>query len=216
MVKMACTFIRALLVLVLKFSLQAEAARHVASQNVPSNFKDLIQKLVSVRHTDILLLICKQFLKELPAFPYVIFVGGTEIIFLLKWKTARLLLSVIVVTIMTIPKILLIRRQHSLNYSVAQRKNLDINCKKRKNENRQTSKRKTKTKTNRRLDGPYTDPLRRGRTIGQSMQREREYKRTHHPYRRRSCAVVSSSLDPAQEQRRSRHHHFSFGTLTSQ
>ena len=117
---------------------------------------------------------------------------------------------------MTIPKILLTRRQHSLNYSVAQRKNLDINCKKRKNENRQTSKRKTKTKTNRRLDGPYTDPLRRGRTIGQSMQREREYKRTHHPYRRRSCAVVSSSLDPAQEQRRSRHHHFSFGPLTSQ
>ena len=26
---------------------QAEAARNVASQNVPSNFKDLIQKLVS-------------------------------------------------------------------------------------------------------------------------------------------------------------------------
>lgn len=113
---------------------------------------------------------------------------------------------------MTIPKILLIRRQHSLNYSVAQRKNLDINCK--KNENKQTSKRKTKT--NRRLDGPYTDPLRRGRTIGQSKQREREYKRTLHPYRRKSPAVVSSSLDPAQEQRRSRHHHFSFGTLTSQ
>ena len=133
---------------------------------------------------------------------------------MLKWKTARLLLSVIVVTIMAIPKISLIRRQLSLNYSVAQRKNLDINCK--KNENKQTSKRKTKTKTNRRLDGPYTDPLRRGRTIGQSMQREREYKRTHHPYQRRSCAVVSSSLDPAQEQRRSRHHHLSFGTLTSQ
>lgn len=115
---------------------------------------------------------------------------------------------------MTIPKILLIRRQHSLNYSVAQRKNLDNNCK--KNENKQTSKRKTKTKTNRRLDGPYTDPLRRGRTIGQSMQREREYKRTLHPYWRRPRAVVSSSLDPAQEQRTSRHHHFSFGTLTSQ
>ena len=115
---------------------------------------------------------------------------------------------------MAIPKILLIRRQLSLNYSLAQRKNLNIHCK--KNENKQTSKRKTKTKTNRRLDGPYTDPLRRGRTIGQSMQREREYKRTLHPYRRRSCAVVFSSLDPAQEQRRSRYHHFSFGTLRSQ
>ena len=113
---------------------------------------------------------------------------------------------------MAIPKILLIRRQLSLNYSVAQRKNLDINCK--KNESKQTSKRKTKT--NRRLDGPYTDPLRRGRTIGQSMQREREYKRTHHPYRRRSWSVVFSSLDRAQEQRRSRYHHCSFGTLTSQ
>ena len=114
---------------------------------------------------------------------------------------------------MAIPKILLIRRQLSLNYSVAQRKNLDINCK--KNENKQTSKRKTKTKTNRRLDGPYTDPLRRGRTIGQSMQREREYKRIFYPYRRRSCAIVFSSLDRAQEQRRSWYHHFSFGTLTS-
>ena len=174
----------------------------MASQNVPSNFKDLIQKLVSVRHTDILLLICKQFLKELPAFWISLcnIVGGTEIIFLLKWKTARLLLSVIVVTIMAIPKILLIRWQLSLNYSVAQRKNLDINCK--KTENKETSKRKTTKKKNRRLDGPYTDPLRRGRTL--------------HPYRRRSCAVVFSSLDPAQEQRRSRYHHFSFGTLTSQ
>ena len=101
---------------------------------------------------------------------------------------------------MAIPKILLIRWQLSLNYSVAQRKNLDINCK--KTENKQTSKRKTTKKKNRRLDGPYTDPLRRGRTL--------------HPYRRRSCAVVFSSLDPAQEQRRSRYHHFSFGTLTSQ
>ena len=64
------------------------------------------------------------------------------------------------------------------------------------------------------------DPIqifyRRGRTIGQSMQREREYKRTHHPYRRRSWSVVFSSLDRAQEQRRSRYHHCSFGTLTSQ
>lgn len=116
----------------------------MASQNVPSNFKDLIQKLVSVRHTDILLLICKQFLKELPAFPYVIFVGGTEIIFLLKWKTARLLLSVIVVTIMTIPKIFLIRGQHSLNYSVAQRKNLDINSKKTKTNKQANEKQKQK------------------------------------------------------------------------
>ena len=40
---------------------------------------------------------------------------------------------------MAIPKILLIRRQLSLNYSVAQRKNLDINCKKkRKQTNKQT------------------------------------------------------------------------------
>ena len=110
---------------------------------------------------------------------------------------------------MAIPKILLIRRQLSLNYSVAQRKNLDINCKKKTKTNKQANEKQ-------KLDGPYTDPLRRGRTIGQSMQREREYKRTLHPYRRRSCAVVFSSLDPAQEQRRSRYHHFSFGTLTSQ
>ena len=83
-----------------------------------------------------------------------------------------------------------------------------------KNENKQTSKRKIK-QTNKRLDGPYTDLLRRGRTIGQSMQREREYKRIFYPYRRRSCAIVFSSLDRAQEQRRSWYHHFSFGTLTS-
>ena len=30
------------------FPYQAEAARNVASQNIPSNFKDLIQNLVSV------------------------------------------------------------------------------------------------------------------------------------------------------------------------
>ena len=56
-------------------------------------------------------------------------------------------MSVIVVTIMTIPKILLIRRQHSLNYSVAQRPRHKLPKKKKKNENRQTSKQKKQTNT---------------------------------------------------------------------
>ena len=42
------------------------------------------------------------------------------------------------------------------------------------------------------------DLLRKARTIGQSMQREREYKRTLHPYGRSSCAVVYSSPDPSE------------------
>ena len=118
---------------------------------------------------------------------------------------------------MTIPKILLIRRQHSLNYSVAQRPRHKLPKKKKKKKKRKQANKQTKNtnkQTNKRFDGPYTDLLRRGRTIGQNMQREREYKRPLHPYRRRS--VVFSSLDPAQEQRKSRYHHFSFGTLTCQ
>ena len=45
---------------------------------------------------------------------------------------------------MAIPKILLIRRQLSLNYSVAQRKNLDINCKKTKTNKQANEKQKQK------------------------------------------------------------------------
>lgn len=42
------------------------------------------------------------------------------------------------------------------------------------------------------------DLLRKARTTGQSMQREREYKRTLHPYGRSSCTVVFSSPDPSE------------------
>ena len=109
--------------------------------------------------------------------------------------------------------LLLIRRQLSLNYSVAQRKNLDINCKKKTKTNKQANE----NKTNKQKIGwtLYRSSIAEDEPLVKACN-EREYKRTHHPYRRRSWSVVFSSLDRAQEQRRSRYHHCSFGTLTSQ
>ena len=48
---------------------------------------------------------------------------------------------------MAIPKILLIRWQLSLNYSVAQRKNLDINIAKKPKTNKQANEKQNKKKT---------------------------------------------------------------------